>query len=1161
MEDSRLEILADEVAGAPTFFREHVQFLDLLDKVVKSAGDSTSWTSERAPADEQRMMRELSITLELYQERPTCLDPYLERIVGQLMTVVQEYVYAYHDSTAESICKDTGDTDTMSVGLSRLSGVFDFLYTLCKVRGYKVIMRLFPHGVADVEPVFVTLWMHTSRLAESSWTTRYILLIWLSLLAMIPFDMESIDSGNRGLPILSIDGSPVVQQTTVASDSLIDRWIELGKLYLRSPACEMEGAAVMLSRLLSRKDTASSKQPAFIEWAISEICDAIGKNSDDSTSDAAGKKGMSIANVLRVNGVLRVLCHLFVAMDSAYALRRQMPLLIELFESDAFEQHSLTRKLITKATQRLALLNLPPVSATSIARNSVRKSAKANLGGALGQGSQASDDNASTISDECEANGTEVSEEVETFIGILLQKLQDKDTIVRWSAAKGIGRVTERLPPALAQEIVFAVADVLKEHALDDPSDGRPIDVSMTSEFAWHGALLALAELSRKGLLMSQALSTIVPWVVRGLTYEIQRGDYSVGSNVRDAACYVMWSFARMPNPESRRVFGKMSLQMSTTLISVAVFDRESNVRRAASAAFQEHVGRHSTFPHGISVLQLADFFSVGNMRNAFVVASRKIAEYDEYREPLLHHLCTGTIYHWESRTRELAAAALRELAPLAAKYVIENLLPQIVANTTSPFLAVRHGAIVATGVIAEVLAADLKELDRSSKLVLSVADNIPLRYLEDFGSSMTLDAIAQYMGCLSRAKWDIGGNERQQKYFEYFVQAFTACKEVDGIVSNFSAFASTYGISAEQHQQIVSKHITVETSGSSRENFVLALSALKGRDVFEVLCKLVVEGVKVEIRRNASAALGEFCRHSYNDKLRLAAGRLLEVLIYQQQLENMDYRIRRAVDHLRRYIPAQSKQIIEGKSANEGGILWTDAEAAFTRLAHALSVSEEQLRQPLFEGLVATGSVEPLGKYAVSAVADYVDTLPASSTASDPDNAESQSGWSVDGVVLELTRLLLTDRRTSKLINPALIVADHLIEQGSLNSASSTVWVPLYRAVQRIAFKLRAPQRLMLCLKLYSSVAMVSKEMAKMATESLLAHIGHPIPKIRQVAADHLYTLLCINGFLEVDDEDSMAEIDLLLTETEWMREDAGVKEARGKLTDLVKRILWQSV
>ncbi|KAJ2846491.1 hypothetical protein J3B02_004394 [Coemansia erecta] len=413
---------------------------------------------------------------------------------------------------------------------------------------------------------------------------------------------------------------------------------------------------------------------------------------------------------------------------------------------------------------------------------------------------------------------------------------------------------------------------------------------------------------------MSQALRNVVPWVVRGLTYEIQRGDYSVGSNVRDAACYVMWSFARMPNPESRRVFGEMSLQMSTTLISVAVFDRESNVRRAASAAFQEHVGRHSLFPHGISVLQLADFFSVGNMRNAFVVSSRKIAEYSEYRQPLLHHLCTGTIYHWEYRTRELAAAALRESAPLAAQYVVEDLLPQIAANTTSPFLAVRHGAILATGVVAEVLAAELRDCNKSTK----------------------------------------------------------------------------------QHQQIVTKHIVVETSGSSRENFVRALSALKGYDVFETLCRFIVEGAKVEIRRNASAALGEYCRGVYNnedndgdvdaadsradmvmaidalldglldhtvdnrgdvgswvrkqclisladmfkanpallsalspdhgfalrligrtlhaatekiDKLRLAAGRLLETLIYQQNRSGMDLRIKRIVDHLGQYISVQERQ------------------------------------------------------------------------------------------------------------------------------------------------------------------------------------------------------------------------------------------------------------
>ncbi|KAJ1896912.1 hypothetical protein LPJ66_003702 [Kickxella alabastrina] len=208
-------------------------------------------------------------------------------------------------------------------------------------------------------------------------------------------------------------------------------------------------------------------------------------------------------------------------------------------------------------------------------------------------------------------------------------------------------------------------------------------------------------------------------------------------------------------------------------------------------------------------------------------------------------------------------------------------------------------------------------------------------------------------------------------------------------------------------------------------------------------------------------------------------------------------------------------------------------------------------------------------GKYAVSAVSAYIETLPANSddavTNASSDSAEaneSELGWSVDSVVAELTRLLLTDRRTSRIINPTLIVADQLIEQGSLQPASSIMWAPMYKAVQRVAFKLRAPQRLVLCLKLYSSMALISEELAKMAAESLLAHISHPIPKVTyirewQVAADHLFTMLCINGFAEVDDEGSMAEIDRLLTETEWMRDDSGVKEARVNLVALVRKVL----
>ncbi|KAJ1727931.1 hypothetical protein LPJ61_004319, partial [Coemansia biformis] len=638
-----------DVGNAPTFFREHTEFYVALGEAAQSAGNPASWHLSDTPAEEGTHIRSMCAMLEAYQEQPVCLDPHLERIVGRLMAVVQAYVHGFRD--------DIGRADS-AVSMTRLDGVFGLLYTLCKVRGYKVVLRFFPHDVADAEPAFAALWCYSADFGASSWKARYVLLVWLSLLALVPFDIASIDSGLDGLPAIDALGE-------AAGGTLVGQWIALGKLYLARPGCDMEGAAVMLSRLLSRKDTVGSRRPAFIEWAVREIGEAAGPDGSP--------RGLGVAAVLRVNGALRMLCHLFAAMDSARGLEEQIAQLQGVFQSDAFEQHSVTRKLVSKTAQRLALLMLP-----------------------LPAAGEAVDG----------APGAEIPEDVEALVGTLLGMLHDRDTIVRWSAAKGIGRISERLPRALAQEVACAVIGILAEETV--VGDNGVVDVTMTSESSWHGALLCLAELSRRGILYPDELRKAIPWVVRGLTYEIQRGNSSVGANVRDAACYVMWSLARIPNKPSRRVFAELSTEMATALVSVAVFDRESNIRRAASAAFQEHVGRQSAFPHGIAVLQLADFFSVGITRNAFVVASRKIAEFDEYCRPLLRHLCTVTIYHWDLKIRDLAARALAGLAPLAPDYVRMRLLPGIVASASSPFLAVRHGAITAVGAIAEAIAANL---------------------------------------------------------------------------------------------------------------------------------------------------------------------------------------------------------------------------------------------------------------------------------------------------------------------------------------------------------------------------------------------------------------------------------------------------------------------
>ncbi len=118
----------------------------------------------------------------------------------------------------------------------------------------------------------------------------------------------------------------------------------------------------------------------------------------------------------------------------------------------------------------------------------------------------------------------------------------------------------------------------------------------------------------------------VVPVVLKALLYDERRGSYSVGecivlsqftkfytcttsssapfslegAHVRDAACYVCWSFARAYESEELKPYVAAiaryaaimsycliihSLPPSSGLVITAVFDREVNCRRAASVS------------------------------------------------------------------------------------------------------------------------------------------------------------------------------------------------------------------------------------------------------------------------------------------------------------------------------------------------------------------------------------------------------------------------------------------------------------------------------------------------------------------------------------------------------------------------------------------------
>merc|ERR1719334_400912 len=306
---------------------------------------------------------------------------------------------------------------------------------------------------------------------------------------------------------------------------------------------------------------------------------------------------------------------------------------------------------------------------------------------------------------------------IEAIIEDLLVGLRDKDTVVRWSAAKGIGRVTGRLPKELADEVVESLLELFSPRETDG---------------AWHGGCLALAELGRRGLLLPSRLGQVVPLLIKALEYDERRGSFSVGSHIRDAACYVCWSFARAYEPI---VLHPYVAEIASGLLIVTVFDREVNCRRAASAAFQENVGRQGTFPHGIDILTVADYFAVGSRPNAFLTLSVHIASYKEYGEPLLCHLLTRKVGHWDMAVRELTAKALHNLTKCNVYYVRENVLPALFNNAHGKDLHLAHGSTLAAGEV--ILALSEIAVDEN----LSVEDYLGqsvIRLVETLVDKMT---------------------------------------------------------------------------------------------------------------------------------------------------------------------------------------------------------------------------------------------------------------------------------------------------------------------------------------------------------------------------------------------------------------------------------------
>lgn len=545
---------------------------------------------------------------------------------------------------------------------------FKLLYVIVKVGHHKTLVKYFPHEVADVEPVLALL-AEQNPSDFNTWETRYILLLWLSVIVLIPFHMERLDSG------MELDG--------ITYKPIALRILEVIKQYLSVGDKARDAAALLASHFLTRPDMKKEYLPEFLDWAIKML-----KQINSETTAAA--ENLQI-------GILATLALLFKLGKREDMKQYGENVLKNVLECNfKNSKNAIVQKLMLKLIQRIGLSFIQTKLAAwrysrgnrSLTANLIISNKSDNLG-------IVNHINDNPLDEDEEFD---IPEEIEDILEQLLAGLRAKQTIVRWSAAKGIGRITSRLPWELAEDVISSVLELfcLRE-----------------SDTAWHGGCLALAELGRRGLIIPSLLDNVIPVVLKALVYDELLGNYSVGAHIRDAACYVCWSFARAFEPVVLKPYVK---DIATALVITSIFDREVNCRRAASAAFQETVGRQGTVPHGIDIITTADYFSVGSRPNAFLNISVYITQFEEYTHPLIEHLLMHKINHWDQTLRELSSKALHNLTSRAPQYMIKNALPKLLMHSVSMDLNARHGAILSVAEIIHALYKLAKEEGKTLK-------------------------------------------------------------------------------------------------------------------------------------------------------------------------------------------------------------------------------------------------------------------------------------------------------------------------------------------------------------------------------------------------------------------------------------------------------------
>ncbi|KAL7074229.1 hypothetical protein ACQ4LE_006412 [Meloidogyne hapla] len=667
------------VVGCTPIHLEEEHLSKLLFLISQISNESTKSNDEKNLEQFQRLV-------ELYGDEPQLLDPALGDLVAALVEHIKwplpEELPVMDNATIAALIR---------------------LRVLCCVRGYKFLMRFLPHEFELLDPILSCLQHLISKISTTSSINKsndkkliQMLVIWLMLICKNPFNLTLRYNGKIA--------------NSSSFTSFAENIIFCLDLILESETAD--GGLSVVPTLLAQILTRTPVNTSALEARFLNFQNVFVKFQSEMDGGRQLINQLALANALlkwgRRSDIRPFTEKLFASLSKEFLFAQCTNILV--------------RDLISKLLQRISFVLLRPKLASWRYRCGYRSIEETLKRDKTSKQSSLQDtrDHPNQEEESQNENDADIPYDlIETILGQLLLKLRDRDNLVRWTSAKGIARICARIPLEMAAQVVSSIfKDIFEDKTEQNVGS------------SWMGGCLVLAELCRRGCLLPDQVPKVISLVLsRSLVFESNQLGFMLAVNIRDASCYICWAFARA---YEAKLLQQHLKPLAGTLLSVALFDREVNVRRAASASFQENVGRNDSFPHGIPVLQLIDFGEVARIRHCYLEISVQVAKFPEYIQPMLDHLCMLKCQHWDESIRELAADALQKLAPFDFEYSENELLPKLCQRLNSLDVNEKHGAFFAVSGLLEALSIRRDEVLKKHSSLLFESINLQSLSLND---------------------------------------------------------------------------------------------------------------------------------------------------------------------------------------------------------------------------------------------------------------------------------------------------------------------------------------------------------------------------------------------------------------------------------------------